>query len=187
MLTTSASLLGHLREADDPKAWERFVHTYSPVLYAWAGRMGLQHADSLDLVQEVFVTLVQKLPEYAYDSDRGFRNWLFVVTRNKCREKARRKSLHINPCIQPDELDSPVDEKLEKADFHRYVLERVLPGISDYFQVSTWQAFLAYVVDEQPAVQVAARLGISVNAVLKAKARVLSRLHAEFPDLSSFG
>jgi hypothetical protein len=39
------------------------------------------------------------------------------------------------------------------------------------------------VIEEQPAPQVAARLGITVNAVFKAKARVLARLHRELADL----
>lgn len=185
MLTTSASLLGHLRNADDPKAWERFVRLYSPILYTWAGRMGLQHADALDLVQDVFTTLVKRLPEFNYDSDRGFRNWLFTVTRNKCLEKARRKSLRVDLHVQPDHLgeNGSESEVVDRADFHRYLLGQVLPSMAQFFQPSTWHAFYAHVVEHQPAQQVAAKLGITVSAVFKAKARVLSRLHRELADL----
>ena len=184
MLTTSASLLAHLKQADDPKAWERFVHLYSPILYAWAGRLGLQHADSLDLVQEVFATLVKKLPEFSYDAERGFRNWLFTVTRNKCLEKARRKTLRVDGSVRPETVAGPVEENgLERADFHRHLLEQVLPGMARFFQLSTWQAFHGHVIEGQPATQVADRLGITVSAVFKAKARVLSRLHRELADL----
>src|ERR1700722_16676453 len=110
MQTTSATLLEHLKRTDDPRAWERFVRLYSPLLYAWAARMGLQHADALDLVQEVFTTLVQKLPEFTYDSDRGFRNWLFIVTRNKYLDKAQRLPLPLNFCTLPrDTSPSPAD------------------------------------------------------------------------------
>ena len=42
---------------------------------------------------------------------------------------------------------------------------------------------LVDVLAGQAAAQVAAQLGITVNAVLKAKARVLSRLHSELSDL----
>jgi RNA polymerase sigma-70 factor, ECF subfamily len=183
MLTTSASLLAHLQQADDPRAWERFVHLYSPILYAWAGRLGLQHADSLDLVQEVFTTLVKKLPEFSYDAERGFRNWLFMVTRNKCLEKARRKVLRVDASVRPEDVAGPVEDRLEKAEFHRHLLGQVLPGMSRYFQLSTWQAFHGHVIEGQPASQVAERLGVTVSAVFKAKARVLSRLHRELADL----
>ena len=184
MQTTSASLLGHLQQGDDPKAWERCVRIYSPALYTWACRMGLQHSDALDLVQEVFTTLVQKLPEFTYDRDRGFRNWLFIVTRNKYLEKARRRALPVDGRVRPDEVAGPADEKVEEADFHRYLLGQVLPRMRQLFQPSTWQAFWDHVVEEQPAPEVAARLGVTVNAVFKAKARVLARLHRELADLS---
>jgi RNA polymerase sigma-70 factor, ECF subfamily len=183
MQTTSASLLGHLKRADDPLAWTRFVRLYSPLLYAWAGHMGLQHADALDLVQEVFTTLVQKLPEFTYDSDKGFRNWLFIVTRNKYLEKARRLKLPSGLPAQPqDTTPSPADG-VEQADFQRYVFGQVLPTMRELFQPSTWQAFWEHVVEEKPAPEVASRLGVTVNAVFKAKARVMARLHRELADL----
>src|SRR4051794_27223724 len=136
MLTTSASLLGHLQLADDPSAWERFVHIYSPILYSWAGRLGLQHADALDLVQEVFTTLVKKLPEFTYDPERGFRNWLFMVTRNKCLERARRKSLRVDGSVRPEDVSAGHDQNLdavEKSDFHGHLLQQVLPEMSRHF------------------------------------------------------
>jgi RNA polymerase sigma-70 factor (ECF subfamily) len=183
MQTTSASLLGHIQQADDPAAWARFVRLYSPLLYNWAVRMGLQHADSLDLVQDVFTTLVQKLPEFSYDRDRGFRNWLFIVTKNKYLEKARRLTLPVDAHVRSDQLAVLDEETVQKADFQRYLLDQVLPAMRELFQPSTWQAFWEHVVEEQPAPQVAARLGITVNAVFKAKARVLARLHRDLADL----
>jgi RNA polymerase sigma-70 factor (ECF subfamily) len=54
----------------------------------------------------------------------------------------------------------------------------------ELFQPSTWQAFWEHVVEDRPAPEVAARLGVTVNAVFKAKARVLARLHRELADLT---
>ena len=186
MLTTSPSLLGRLQGTDDHGAWERFVRLYSPILYNAASRLGLQHADALDLVQEVFATLVRKLPEFQYDTDRSFRSWLFTVTRNTYIGKARRKKVHIDLSVRPDNLGNPVEqEAVDRADFHRHLLTEVFPAMSQYFQPSTWNAFYAYVVEQQPIQQVAAKLGGTESAVLKAKARVLSRLHRELPDLAA--
>lgn len=184
MQTTSASLLVHLQQADDPSAWGRFVHIYSPLLYAWAGHMGLQHADALDLVQEVFTILVQKLPEFSYDRDKGFRNWLFRVTRNKFLEKARRRPLPVDSCTRPETLAAPSEDRVDEADFQSYLLRQVLPTMRELFQPSTWQAFWEHVVEGRPAPEVASRLGVTVNAVFKAKARVLARLHQELADLA---
>ena len=65
---------------------------YTPLLYYWCQRAGLQEQDAADLVQEVFVLLVRKLPEFRYDRERSFRNWLRTVALNKWRESQRRRS-----------------------------------------------------------------------------------------------
>src|SRR5690348_6167769 len=91
--TTSLTLLERLRTPDDPEAWSRFARLYTPLLYYWCRRTGLQEHDAADLVQDVFVTLVGKLPEFQYDPQKSFRNWLRVLTLNKCHERHRRMSL----------------------------------------------------------------------------------------------
>src|SRR5262245_44229902 len=83
MLSTSVSLLERLRRPRDAEAWARFVALYTPLLLAWAHRLGLQPADAADLVQDVLVLLFQKLPEFTYDPGKSFRHWLHVVLRNK--------------------------------------------------------------------------------------------------------
>src|ERR1700730_12188334 len=89
-METPASLLERLRRPGDAHAWARFVELYTPLLYDWARRAGLQQADAADLVQEVLVLLFQKLPEFTYDRQRSFRGWLRTVTLNKWREGRRR-------------------------------------------------------------------------------------------------
>jgi RNA polymerase sigma-70 factor (ECF subfamily) len=49
----------------------------------------LQESDAADLVQEVFMTLVQKLPEFEYEADKNFRAWLRAVLVNKWRAAHR--------------------------------------------------------------------------------------------------
>src|SRR5262245_58801994 len=93
MHTTSTTLLSALRNTDDQAAWERFVRIYTPFIYYWGRKAGLQPADASDLVQEVFALMVRKLPEFRYDTGRSFRGWLRTVTLNKWREKNRRRVL----------------------------------------------------------------------------------------------
>jgi RNA polymerase sigma factor (sigma-70 family) len=183
MNTTSASLLGSLKENGSPKAWSRFVRTYTPLLYSWARRIGLQDADALDLVQDVFATLVQKLPEFNYDADRGFREWLWVVTRNKFLERARRRKLPIDRSASPDVVAAEAEESVEEADFRDHLLGQLIPSLRDQFQPTTWKAFWESVVRNRPAAEVGAELGLSADAVYKAKARVVARLHGELSDL----
>src|ERR1700722_9457419 len=95
MEITPASLLHRLRQPCDRRGWDQFVELYSPLLFSWARRVGLQDADAADLVQDVFAILVRKLPEFKYDPTRGFRNWLRTLTLNKWREFLRRRAVRI--------------------------------------------------------------------------------------------
>src|SRR5437879_1120848 len=49
MDATSASLLERLNKSSDEEAWSRFVKLYTPLLYHWARRFGLDSNDASDL------------------------------------------------------------------------------------------------------------------------------------------
>jgi RNA polymerase sigma factor (sigma-70 family) len=184
MYTTSASLLRRLRQEGDADSWARFTRLYCPVLYHWGRKMGLQHQDALDLVQEVFVVLVQKLPEFDYDAHKRFRGWLWTVTKRKWLERQRRPPLPLDPTTTVQDIQAPpLTDEFEEAEFREHFLRSIVPSLRGNFQESTWQAFWRHVVEERPAAKVAAELGLSVAAVYKAKLRILAHLHRELGDL----
>ncbi len=51
--------------------------------------------------------------------------------------------------------------------------------MQENFEPSTWQACWEFVVNDRPAQDVAAELGVSVNAIYVAKSRVLRHLRHE--------
>jgi RNA polymerase sigma-70 factor (ECF subfamily) len=61
-IDTPASLLERLRQPAEQEAWARFVELYTPVLFCWRRRLGLQPPDAADLVLDVFLLLVDKMP-----------------------------------------------------------------------------------------------------------------------------
>src|SRR5436305_10983645 len=80
MESTSSSLLLRLRRPGEQAAWKRFIDLYTPLLHSWACRAALPAQDAADLVQDVFVALVQKLPQFQYQPGKGsFRAWLRPV------------------------------------------------------------------------------------------------------------
>src|SRR3954463_2471431 len=91
MHPTPAHLLDRLRRPADQEAWDRFVHLYTPLLFYWARRTGLQESDAADLVQDVFKILLRKLPEFTYDQQGSFRGWLRTILLNQWRSEARRR------------------------------------------------------------------------------------------------
>jgi RNA polymerase sigma-70 factor (ECF subfamily) len=65
----------------------------------------------------------------------------------------------------------------------RHVTKTLLASIRLEFQPATWRAFEHQVRDGQAAPEVAMELGISVNAALIAKSRVLKRLREKAAGL----
>jgi RNA polymerase sigma-70 factor (ECF subfamily) len=180
---TSSSLIERLRLPHDAEAWDWFVRVYTPLLYSWARRTGLQPADAADLVQEVLALLVRKLPEFRYDQDGSFRGWLRTVLRNKHREMLRRRQ---PPAAGHDALDDvadPAGDPFGEEDYRHEIIRRALALLRPDFEPATWEAFQQTVALGRPTAEAAAELGLSVNAVRIARCRVLRRLRQQLEGL----
>lgn len=184
MERTPASLLDRLRRPHADSAWATFVQLYTPLLFAWARRLHRNDADAADLVQEVFAVLVRRLPEFEYDPQRSFRAWLRTVAVNKYRELARRAAPASGaPDSLLDALPAAAEEAFWVRDYREHLTRRALDVMRSEFQPATWQAFWELVVEERSGADVAAALGVSVNAVYVARSRVLRRLRQELGEL----
>lgn len=185
MEKTPASLLERLRRPEEG-AWARFVDLYTPFLYYWACRMGLQAADAADLVQEVFTLLLQKFPQFSYDKNKSFRAWLRTVALNCWRDNCRRKStaLRDGDPVGLDGLAAPDDaEALWEKEYRDRLVGRAVEVMKAEFQPATWQAFWSLAVEGKSGAEVAAALGLSIDAVYAAKSRVLRRLRQELDGM----
>ena len=102
MFTTSLTLIGRLREPADADAWAQFVALYAPLLRAWVRPLCGQDADADDVIQEVLVVVVRRLPEFAHSRRMGaFRTWLKAVAKNKLgADVGRSRVLHSCPSGQ---------------------------------------------------------------------------------------
>lgn len=187
MTETSLSLLERLRDRSDAGAWQRLVDLYTPLIHSWLSRQGVAPPDLDDLVQDVLVVLVRELPRFQHSRQRGaFRHWLRAVTVNRLRGYWRAKHAHDAEDENRwadvlDQLEDPSSalSVLWDAEHDQHVVHRLLQLLRPEFALSTWQAFRGVVLEERPAREVAADLGLSVNAVLIAKSRVLQRLRRE--------
>lgn len=186
MTKTPTSLLERLRQPFEPAAWERFVSLYTPLIFSWGRRIGLQDSDAADLVQDVFVTLVQVLPTFRYDRHQSFRRWLRTVTLNKWRN-ARKKWENRTVRGQPGDLENVAGEDelaaLWEAEYQQFLAGRALCIMRADFQKTSWQACWEMVVVGRSAGEVAAHLGLTVGAVYAAKYRIMDRLRRELYGL----
>lgn len=189
--TTSRSLLRRVRD-HDPTAWERFAAIYTPLVYSWARRGGLQENDAEDVVQDVFRTVLAKIGDFQKQGqDSRFRNWLWAITRNRVRLHYRQNLERVEPVggeaatqrLQqcPDWLESECDPSNQHE--HAALLARAVGSIKDDFEERSWQAFWRVTVGNETVAQVAESLEMSTSAVRQAKYRVLCRLREELAGL----
>ncbi len=79
---TRPSLLLRLRDRTDAQAWGTFVDLYTPLVYRFCRRRGLQAADAADVAQEVMTQVMRSIGGFTYDPSVGrFRDWLGAVVR----------------------------------------------------------------------------------------------------------
>ena len=182
MFLTPASLLYRLRSPEDSRAWNRFVDLYSPLLFHWAKKLGYQDSDASDLVQDVFVTLWQKMPEFEYDENRSFHAWLKTIFLNRFRTLAKKQSPLL---MQSGSRVSDVDAKIEldEAEDMQFLLRRALLLVESEFSQLYRDVFRSYVLEASNPVDVAKATGISVGTVYSIKSKVLSRLRQELSQV----
>ncbi len=184
MFTTPPSLLQRLRQSPEQEAWETFVEMYTPLLVAWSRRLGLTGHDVADLIQDVFTTLVERLPEFQYDPRKSFRAWLKTVLQNRWRNQQRKHAVEKQAGVPIGELEDPSTWcELEEEEYRGHLARRATELMQSHFEPTTWKAFWEVVVEGRPALEVAAEFGISVNAVYLAKGRVLRCLREELAGL----
>ena len=187
------STMLHAVRRRDPEAWRQLVHLFSPLIYDWCRQQGVQAADAADVTQDVFRSVMKGLDAFQRDGpEDSFRGWLWTITRNKIRDLHRARAARPGAyggtdawqMIEqlPDEAP-PSQSGSSTSQVSVSPLHRALEVVRNDFGDNTWQAFWRVTIEDQQAAEVAAELGISVNAVRKAKARVLRRLREEFGDL----
>ena len=183
---TPISLLERLRGPFEPEAWDRFVSLYSPLIWVWGRRVGLQEHDAADLTQEVFLKLLQVLPTFTYDAHKGFRRWLRTITLNAWRDRHKRRGDRPLPgdeaalaaVAAPNDLDL-----FWEAEYRQQLVNRAMALMQADFQPATWKAFWEQVVVGRPAKDVAAELGLTPGAAYASKFRVLDRLREELAGM----
>ena len=186
---TSQSLLDRARDPSDTASWRRLFDLYTPLIRGWARPYLTQPADADDVVQDVLTIVVRELPRFEHNRNPGaFRAWLRGLTANRLRILWRRRTpaaggeAILEQLHQLEDPSSPLSRSWDE-EHDRHVATTLLAAIRLEFQPATWHAFEATVRDGRATAEVAAELGISVNAVLIAKSRVIKRLREKAAGL----
>jgi RNA polymerase sigma-70 factor (ECF subfamily) len=188
--TIAPSLLIRIQN-QEAAAWSRLVFLFSPLVSEWVKKSGVPERDVSDIVQEVFIGVMQSAPEFRRDLPGAtFRGWLRRIAHYKAIDYHRRGKQVVQPTggseanllmqMLPEEVLEDEELETSSADL---VVRRGLELIQPEFTAKTWQAFQLVAVREKPAAEVAQELGMSVGAVYIAKSRVMNRLRKELEGL----
>ena len=192
MNETSLSLLSRLRGSAESESWNRLVELYAPLIRVWLRKYDVQDSDADDLVQEVLLAVAKDLDKFEHGGQPGaFRGWLKAILVNRLRKFWRTRDRRPQARAESDidarlaQLDDPRSEmsQIWNREHDQYVIRQLLALAEPHFEPNTWKAFCRVALDGAKADLVAQEMGISRNAVVVAKCRVLSRLRQESEGL----
>ncbi|XZE17747.1 RNA polymerase sigma factor [Pirellulaceae bacterium SH449] len=180
---TNESLIVRVRDPSNRAAWEQFEQLYRPVIFRIARAKGLQHADALDLVQQVLIAVSSAIDRFEKRHEAvQFRNWLGRITRNailkalsrRPRDRASGGSdvLEVLSEIPAD----PETEALINLEYRRELLSRAAQQVRNQSQEVTWLAFEMSELQQISVERTAELLQISTGSVYAARSRVMRRI-----------
>ena len=152
----------------------------------------MQEADADDVVQDVLVVVIAKMPDFRHRGGVGaFRTWLRGVLTHRLQTYWRQaiKRPLSGPLFDltlsqlSDDSSNLVRQWDEEHDQH--LIAVLLDAVKPEFQTATWEAFWQTSILEHPVNEVAKKVGISPNAVFIARSRVIQRLRIEAAGLLS--
>jgi RNA polymerase sigma factor (sigma-70 family) len=161
----------------DPASWNRLVDRYTPLVLSVVRRHRLQEDDAEDVVQTVWLRLVEKLGSIR--EPEALPGWILTTTRNECLHviKARRS-------ISPTDLEdrgwpdgagpAAVDSDLLEAERHEALL-MALAALPDR------QRELVLLFIEDPPLsyeEIGSRLGVPVGSIGPTRTRALARIRS---------
>lgn len=178
---TTSTVLERLKSGRDDDAWGAFVTRFRGPILAYAQRQGLSAADAEDAVQEALAAFVAALRSGRFVRERGrLSHWLYGFaslairsTRTRVGGAAAAQLSDWSGVEGTGHLDPQWEEQWERA-----VLEHCLSVARTEFRGATWSVFEQLALEGHSVDDVAARAGMTRNAVYIAKHRVLARVEA---------
>jgi RNA polymerase sigma factor (sigma-70 family) len=188
---TRVTLVQRLRAQQDAHSWQEFVTHYRGYLHRLARRMGLNHHDAEEIVQDVCLKAWQALPAFDYDPGKGrFRGWLWQVTANEVRAGWRRRRVEQSQ-MRDQELDlqklpdpsGPLAEQDVEEEWRAHVATVAWENIRQGIEERTQQVF-EKLSRGVPAETVAAELQLAPSSIYVYKKRIQERLRREIRRLN---
>jgi len=198
MENTRATLLGRIKEGNNPADWQEFFDMYWRVIVRYAQKLGLNEASAHDVLQETMMSLIRALENFSYDpKKKRFRNFLLTIVHRKTlryiQRERKRGEVSIQAPIGEDEFSLedrlPADQPLPSDDLDKNWQESIRDEALSRLEQDpsidprTWSIFKAYVLDNRAVDDIAAEFDVQANAIYQIKNRTMRRLQQEVKRL----
>ena len=186
---TSSDLLRRLQESPADPGWTAFYKRYAPLVLSFACRKGCDLHQAEDVLQETMVKLARTLPRFRYDRDKGhFRAYLLKVVQNliwaNWVKTARKQKAEAEQELRVSLANNELEKEWDRA-WQANVVAEAMDRVRTRISRTTYDSFIFYAVDGQPADTVAKQLGIERNAVYQHRNRVIRLLRDEVDRITS--
>ena len=186
---TSLTLLQKLaveKTGGNEASWVRFFNLYTPAIRRFVEWNDHVH-DPDDVVQEVYLKLVEVIRSGRYDPDRArFRTFLALLIRRQLITLYRQdQARHVADCCSIDDLTEELavpSEQREQVDLswakakHEAAIEHVLTKVA--MKQQSRDVYRAYVIENRPIEEVSATFGVAPDIIYKVKNRVSKMIEA---------
>lgn len=183
-METSLTWLARFAHSAHDQDWRRLDELYGPLIDGWLSRAGVADSDRDDVKQEVFIVVSRRIPSFQHRHPGAFRGWLRSILQNEIKKyfsvhRQRRCTLSIDDLV----IDDSRLARLHDYEHDVYIAKQAMRIVQLDFSKDTWIAFERQVLEGFSPKETAIQLGISINAALKAKSRVLKRIRFELSNL----
>ncbi len=156
------------------------------MLTRFATARGLNGTAAEDIVQDCMTAVHQHISDFQYDPTKGrFKSWLKTLVGNRFKNLLRDRRDQIaesQDFKRPQEREEEPDALFDRL-WQEEHLRHCLRQIRDEVEDSTFRAFVAYVIEEQPVEKVCDELHMNANQVHAIKWRLTRRLQQRMVEL----
>ncbi len=183
-------------QAGDRQAFAILVTRHKKAFYNFVLRLVRSPSAAEDLVQDVFVKVVQSAADFKHESK--FSTWAYTIARNICIDHLRKMSLRQHPSLDQVRGDSPDGPTLldRTADAHpsasaertaigAQVAQRIVRCVEDLPQEQR-EVFLLREVGNLPFKDIAQITGVPENTVKSRMRYALERLQESLSEYEDY-
>ena len=174
-----AALIQSCRNGDE-SAWNELVERYQRLVFTIPRRAGLSESQSADILQEVFLTLFQKLDEL--ENPSKIRAWLVSTAKFKTWGVVRKEKGNYSPATDEElehelnslEDDSPLAPEALETQEQQHLIRTALKKLEERCQKILGMIYLT-----EPSAsyaEVAEAIGVGATSISPLRTRCLKKL-----------